>query len=70
MNILLPGAAELKAFQIEHYSEMLLKPRNFEHKIFLRKQIKLLKDERIFNTRTDNFYRVLPLFRGFHNNWN
>ena len=43
MHVITP--TDLKRFQIEHYSEMLLKPRSFEHKIFLRKQLKQLQNE-------------------------
>lgn len=45
MNILLTTPAELKQFQIAHYSEMMQHPRSFEHKIFLRKELYNLKNE-------------------------
>lgn len=45
MNITLPSPDELKDFQITHYSEMMQRPRSFEHKIFLRKQIYNLKKQ-------------------------
>lgn len=59
MHVITPK--DLLEFQIKHYSEM--KPRNLKHKIFLRKTLKQLQNERIFNTdnnSTDSsiFYRT------------
>jgi len=42
MHVITPS--DLLKFQIEHYTEMLEKPRSFEHKIFLRKQLKQLQN--------------------------
>lgn len=47
MHVITPS--DLLKFQIEHYSEMLENPRSFEHKIFLRKQLKQLYGNRINN---------------------
>jgi hypothetical protein len=61
---------DLKKDAIERYSEMLLKPRFEGQEKFLITQLKQLQNERIFNTWTDTFYRVRPLFRDFLNNRN
>lgn len=50
MHVITPK--DLLEFQIKHYSEM--KPRNLKHKIFLRKTLKQLQNERILNTVFDN----------------
>ena len=47
MNINLPTPKELKAFQIEHYTELLKKPQSFKQKIFIRKQLNNLKHENL-----------------------
>jgi hypothetical protein len=52
MHVITPS--DLLKFQIEHYSEMLLKPRSFEHKIFLRKQLKQLQNDIPVNTILHN----------------
>lgn len=39
MNLHVITPTDLKKFQIEHYSEMLMKPRSFKHKIFLRNEL-------------------------------
>jgi hypothetical protein len=44
MNINLPTPSDLKKFQIENYSEMLLNPTSDSHKKFLKSQIKLLNE--------------------------
>lgn len=51
MHVITPS--DLLKFQIEHYSEMLEKPRSFEHKIFLRKQLKQL-----YGNRNENLCRT------------
>jgi hypothetical protein len=45
MNINLPSPSDLRKFQLESYAEMYKNPRSFEHKIFLRKQIKQLNEK-------------------------
>lgn len=54
MNLHVITPSDLKRFQIEHYSEMLEKPRSFEHKIFLRKQLKQLQNDIPVNTILHN----------------
>jgi hypothetical protein len=44
MNINLPTPSDLKKFQIENYSEMLLNPTSEYHEKFLKSQIKLLNE--------------------------
>lgn len=61
MHVITP--TDLNKFQIEHYSEMLLKPRSFKHKIFLRNEIKRLQNEDSFNNNSNPvdprfFYRA------------
>lgn len=51
-NFKLPTPAELKTFQIDHYTEMMGNPRTFEHKIFLRKQIYNLKKTKMETMKT------------------
>jgi hypothetical protein len=65
MNILLPTPAELKQFQIKHYTKLMNNAKSFEQKIFLRKQIfNLKKDENNYHIRSYNFhsdFRFLPV---------
>lgn len=45
MNILLPSPAELKEFQIKHYTKLMNNAKSFEQKKFLREQIFKLKKQ-------------------------
>jgi hypothetical protein len=54
MNLHVITPSDLLKFQIEHYSEMLENPRSFEHKIFLRKQLKQLQNDIPVNTILHN----------------
>jgi hypothetical protein len=51
MHVITPS--DLKKFQIENYSEMLLNPTSEYHKKFLKTQLKLLKDENTTNRSFD-----------------
>jgi hypothetical protein len=55
MNINLPSPSDLRKFQLESYAEMYKNPRDFKHKIFLRKQIKQLQND----TPNQN---IMPVF--------
>jgi hypothetical protein len=68
MNLHVITPSDLLRFQIEHYSEMLEKPRSFKHKIFLRKQLKQLQNGTNNNAAnimdTDNGVACASNFRG------
>jgi hypothetical protein len=63
MNLHSVTPSDLKKFQIERYSEMLLKPRSDNHKKFLKNELKRLQNDMDKNRNMDFDcgYRILDL---------
>ena len=65
MNLHSVTPADLKKFQIERYSEMLLKPRSENHRKFLKNELKRLQNDmdNTGNIGNSNNYQSLEVVR-------